>query len=92
MSKECNISLKNGSKNKTKQVLYDDINTPQAIAVLHKIFKNCKNSDQDSIDLFLNSAQFIGLMNDNPSDWISWGKKSSIDEKKLKIYQKFAFI
>ena len=26
LAKECNISLKNGSKNKTKQVLYDEIN------------------------------------------------------------------
>ena len=71
--------------NEVLNALYDDINTPQAIAVLHKIFKNCKNSDQDSIDLFLNSAQFIGLMNNKPSDWISWGKKSLIDEKQLKI-------
>ena len=69
----------------SNNALYDDINTPQAIAVLHKIFKNCKNSDQDSIDLFLNSAQFIGLMNNNPSDWVSWGKESSIDEEQLKI-------
>ena len=71
--------------NEVLNALYDDINTPQAIAVLHKIFKNCKNSDQDSIDLFLNSAQFIGLMNNNPSDWVSWGKESSIDEEQLKI-------
>ena len=65
--------------------LYDDINTPQAIADLHKIFKNCKNNNQDSIDLFLNSAQFIGLMNNNPSDWLHWGKESAIDKKQLEI-------
>ena len=71
--------------NEVLNSLYDDINTPQAIADLHKIFKSCKNNDQDSIDLFLNSAQFIGLMNNNPSDWLNWGKKSSIDEKQLEI-------
>ena len=71
--------------NEVLNSLYDDINTPQAIADLHRIFKNCKNNDQDSIDLFLNSAQFIGLMNNNPSDWLNWGKKSSIDEKQLEI-------
>jgi len=71
--------------NEVLNSLYDDINTPQAIADLHKIFKNCKNNDQDSIDLFLNSAQFIGLMKNNPSDWLNWGKKSSIDEKQLEI-------
>ena len=71
--------------NEVLNSLYDDINTPQAIADLHKIFKSCKNNDQDSIDLFLNSAQFIGLMKNNPSDWLNWGKKSSIDEKQLEI-------
>jgi len=71
--------------NEVLNSLYDDINTPQAIADLHKIFKNCKNNDQDSIDLFLNSAQFIGLMSNNPSDWFNWGKESAIDEKQLEI-------
>ena len=71
--------------NEVLNSLYDDINTPQAIADLHKIFKSCKNNDQDSIDLFLNSAQFIGLMKNNPSDWLNWGKKSSIDENQLEI-------
>jgi len=79
-----NLKSKNVS-NDVLNSLYDDINTPQAIADLHKIFKSCKNNDQDSIDLFLNSAQFIGLMKNNPSDWLNWGKKSSIDEKQLEI-------
>ena len=79
-----NLKSKNVS-NDVLNSLYDDINTPQAIAELHKIFKNCKNNDQDSIDLFLNSAQFIGLMNNNPSDWLNWGKECSIDEKQLEI-------
>ena len=65
--------------------LHDDLNTPQAIAALHKIFKNCNDGDQNSIDLFLNSAQFIGLMNNNPSDWLNWGKDSSIDKEQLGI-------
>ena len=27
LAKECNLLVKNGSKNKTKQVLYDEINS-----------------------------------------------------------------
>jgi len=82
---ETNNPKSENVSNEVLNSLYDDINTPQAIADLHKIFKSCKNNDQDSIDLFLNSAQFIGLMNNNPSDWLNWGKKSSIDEKQLEI-------
>ena len=64
--------------------LNDDMNTPQAIAELHKLFKNCKSNDHDSLNKFLNSAQFLGLMNDEPSQWLSWGKDNiSIDQNKI---------
>ena len=82
---ETNNSESKDISNEVLTALYDDINTPQAIAALHKIFKNCKNNDQDSIDLFLNSAQLLGLMNEQPTEWINWGKESAIDESQLKI-------
>ena len=64
--------------------LNDDMNTPQAIAELHKLFKNCKSNDRDSLNQFLISAQFLGLMNDEPSQWLSWGKDNiSIDQNKI---------
>ena len=64
--------------------LNDDMNTPQAIAELHKLFKNCKSDDKDSLNQFLISAQFLGLMNDEPSQWLSWGKDNiSIDQNKI---------
>ena len=64
--------------------LNDDMNTPQAIAELHKLFKNCKSDDQDSLNQFLISAQFLGLMNDEPSQWLSWGKENIIvDQSKI---------
>ena len=64
--------------------LNDDMNTPQAIAELHKLFKNCKSDDQDSLNQFLISAQFLGLMNDEPSQWLSWGKDNiSVDQNKI---------
>ena len=64
--------------------LNDDMNTPQAIAELHKLFKNCKSDDHDSLNQFLISAQFLGLMNDEPSQWLSWGKDNiSIDQNKI---------
>ena len=64
--------------------LNDDMNTPQAIAELHKLFKNCKSNDHDSLNQFLISAQFLGLMNDEPSQWLSWGKDNiSVDQTKI---------
>ena len=64
--------------------LNDDMNTPQAIAELHKLFKNCKSDDQDSLNQFFISAQFLGLMNDEPSQWLSWGKDNiSVDQNKI---------
>ena len=64
--------------------LNDDMNTPQAIAELHKLFKNCKSNDHDSLNQFLISAQFLGLMNDEPSQWLSWGKENiSVDQNKI---------
>ena len=64
--------------------LNDDMNTPQAIAELHKLFKNCKSNDRDSLNQFLISAQFLGLMNDEPSQWLSWGKENIIvDQNKI---------
>ncbi len=64
--------------------LNDDMNTPQAIAELHKLFKNCKSDDHDSLNQFLISAQFLGLMNDEPSQWLSWGKDNiSVDQNKI---------
>jgi cysteinyl-tRNA synthetase len=64
--------------------LNDDMNTPQAIAELHKLFKNCKSNDHDSLNQFLISAQFLGLMNDEPSQWLSWGKENiSVDQNNI---------
>ena len=64
--------------------LNDDMNTPQAIAELHKLFKNCKSNDHDSLNQFLISAQFLGLMNDEPSQWLSWAKENiSVDQNKI---------
>ena len=64
--------------------LNDDMNTPQAIAELHKLFKNCKSNDHDSLNKFLISAKFLGLMNDEPSQWLSWGKENIIvDQNKI---------
>ena len=64
--------------------LNDDMNTPQAIAELHKLFKNCKSDDQDSLNQFFISAQFLGLMNDEPSQWLSWGKDNiGVDQNKI---------
>ncbi len=76
------LSVKIGEN--VMNALNDDMNTPQAIAELHKLFKNCKSNDRDSLNQFLISAQFLGLMNDEPSQWLSWGKENIIvDQNKI---------
>jgi cysteinyl-tRNA synthetase len=64
--------------------LKDDINTPKVIGILHRLFKKCKADDVKSNDIFLSSAQFLGLMKENPSQWLSWGKEdSNIDKDQI---------
>ena len=64
--------------------LSDDINTPKAISCLHQLYKNCKENDKDSIALFANSAQFLGLLCNEPLSWMSWKKNDkSIDEMQV---------
>jgi cysteinyl-tRNA synthetase len=64
--------------------LKDDINTPKVIGILHRLFKKCKADDVKSNDIFLSSAQFLGLMKETPSQWLSWGKEdSNIDKDQI---------
>ena len=66
--------------------LEDDLNTPKAISVLHQLYKDCKSNDRNTVETFLSSANFLGILMHNSSEWLSWGKeKLSIDEKQIEL-------
>ena len=66
--------------------LEDDLNTPKAISVLHQLYKDCKSNDRNTVEIFLSSANFLGILMHTSSEWLSWGKeKLSIDEKQIEL-------
>ena len=66
--------------------LEDDLNTPKAISVLHQLYKDCKSNDRNTVETFLSSANFLGILMHTSSEWLSWGKeKLIIDEKQIEL-------
>ena len=66
--------------------LEDDLNTPKAISILHQLYKDCKSNDRNTVETFLSSANFLGILMHTSSEWLSWGKeKLSIDEKQIEL-------
>ncbi len=66
--------------------LEDDLNTPKAISVLHQLYKDCKSNDRNTVETFLSSANFLGILMHTSSEWLSWGKERlSIDEKQIEL-------
>ena len=66
--------------------LEDDLNTPKAISVLHQLYKDCKSDDRNTVETFLSSTNFLGILMHTSSEWLSWGKeKLSIDEKQIEL-------
>ena len=62
--------------NEIMETLLDDMNTPKAISVLHQKFKDCQSGDKGLVSNFLYSANMLGLLNDKPSEWLSWKKEN----------------
>ncbi len=63
--------------------LYDDLNTPGYIANLHKLYE--KASKGKDIDMFISACKFIGLLNENYSQWQNYKKsKVTISETEIK--------
>ena len=56
--------------------LSDDLNTPAALTVLRRLARESKHvGGPMQLDLkqqFLSSAQFLGLLQQNPEDWFKW--------------------
>ena len=66
--------------------LEDDLNTPKAISILHKLYKDCKSNDKNTVETFLSSANFLGILIHTSSEWLSWGKeKLNLDEKQIEL-------
>ena len=62
--------------NEIMETLLDDMNTPKAISVLHQKFKDCQSGDKDLVSNFIYSANMLGLLNEKPSEWLSWKKEN----------------
>jgi len=67
--------------NKMLNALADDVNTPQAIAELHQLYKAANDGDIEALEIFYNSCQFLGILISDYSSWSSWQSKIiDIDE------------
>ena len=64
--------------------LYDDLNTPGYISVLHKLFDKAKSGNQRDKENFIAGCNFVGLLQDSKEDWLSFKKrKIEITEKEI---------
>jgi cysteinyl-tRNA synthetase len=62
--------------NEIMETLLDDMNTHKAISVFHQKFKDCQSGDKELVSNFLYSANMLGLLNEKPSEWLSWKKEN----------------
>ncbi len=66
------------------QPLYDDLNTPGYIANLHKLYEKALKGNDNDKAVFVSACQFIGLLNQNKDEWLSFKmSKASISEKEI---------
>ncbi|WP_440652348.1 cysteine--tRNA ligase [Candidatus Pelagibacter sp. HIMB1542] len=66
------------------QPLYDDLNTPGYIANLHKLYEKALKGNDNDKALFVSACQFVGLLNQNKVEWLSFKmSKASISEKEI---------
>jgi len=54
--------------------LYDDLNTPRYISLLHKLFEKAKDGSTQDKEKFVAGCNFIGLLNETKDQWISFKK------------------
>ncbi len=53
------------------QALCDDLNTPKALAELHRL-SNDTDTAANSFDAFVSGAKFLGLLRSRSSEWFRW--------------------
>ena len=56
--------------------LYDDLNTPGFIAVLHKLYDKAKDGKREDKEIFTTACKFIGLLNESKEIWDSFKKQN----------------
>ncbi len=65
--------------------LYDDLNTPGFIAVLHKLYDKAKDGKQKDKEIFTTACKFIGLLNESREIWDSFKKQNlKLSEEDIK--------
>ena len=66
--------------------LYDDLNTPGYISVLHKLFDKAKSGSQEDKEKFIAGCNFVGLLQESKEEWLSFKKsKIKISEEEINI-------
>ena len=66
------------------QPLYDDINTPGYIGVLHKLYENALKGNDNDKKIFNTACNFIGLLKETKEEWLSYKKeKANITETEI---------
>ena len=56
--------------------LYDDLNTPGFIAVLHKLFDKAKDGTLEDKEIFSTACKFVGLLGQSKDEWDSFKKQN----------------
>ena len=74
---ECfvSVSKKILIKDEDLQPLYDDLNTPGYIAVLHRLYETAKNGNLNDKEVFTTACKFIGLLNQSKDEWGKFKKQ-----------------
>ena len=91
LNKWYNLYTKNNNQSKVSdeilKPLYDDLNTPGYIAVLHNLFDKAQKGNDEDKSVFISSCQFVGLLNENNEDWLRFKINNALISEK-EIFQK----
>ncbi len=64
--------------------LYDDLNTPNYIANIHKLYEKALQGSVQDKEVFTTACNFIGLLSDTKDQWLKFKKeKSEISEEEI---------
>ena len=64
--------------------LYDDLNTPGYIAILHRLYDKAKDGHKEEKELFTTACKFIGLLNQSKEEWKTFKKQNlKLSEKDI---------
>ena len=85
-SRKFEIDWSNNYAKRFKEALDDDLNTPEAIAVLFELTNEInKSKDDEKIQLLINLAKTLGILTMDPEDFFKGKLLSDGDKDELKI-------